>query len=438
MITTTRDVTEVPDEIARRIVLPEGHTDEEALYEAYAWLRNNAPVAKVHVEGYDPLWLVSKHADIIEIGRHPEIFTNAGGDGSHNPILQNQAGDEFTRQLTGGSLRVAHTSVFYDPPEIYQIRDIAVPSLRPGALKGWEDRIRNLAREAIDSQLTLGINEIDIVKDFCLLYPLRVIMTIVGFPPEDEPRMLSLTQEFFGTTDPETRREDIPESPEAAARQFWETIKGFYEYFDVVIDDRLENPRDDLATVISTAKHPETGEPWPREITWGWFINLANAGHDTTSSTLASIFEALATHPDQFERVKAHPELIRSLVNEGIRWASVAKHFMRQASADYELRGQQIKAGDRLMMLYQSANRDEDVFDAPTEFRLDRADNNHLTFGFGPHVCPGQNLARQELRIMLEELLPRLKSMEVIGPRKVVETNFIGGLRRLPMRLVLD
>ena len=123
--------------------------------------------------------------------------------------------------------------------------------------------------------------------------------------------------------------------------------------------------------------------------------------------------------------------------NEGLRWASPVKHFTRKALRDYELRGQQIKAGDRLVLLYQSANRDADVFEAPDEFRLDRKPNRHIAFGYGPHMCIGQHLAKQELRIMLEELLPRIASIDVTGERKVVQTNFVGGLRKLPMRLEL-
>ncbi|HXL19012.1 MAG TPA: cytochrome P450, partial [Streptosporangiaceae bacterium] len=179
------------------------------------------------------------------------------------------------------------------------------------------------------------------------------------------------------------------------------------------------------------------GELYPKEVAYGWFIAIATAGHDTTSSTLAGILEALAKHPGQLARVKADPSLIPDLVNEGLRWVSPVKHFVRQASQAYLLRGQQIAEGDRLMLLYQSANRDADVFEAPGEFRLDRRPNRQIAFGYGPHMCIGQHLAKQELRVMLEELLPRLVSLEITGGRKVVQTNFVGGLRRLPMRVEL-
>jgi cytochrome P450 len=429
----------VPDHIARQVILPTGHRDDQPLFEAYRWLRDNAPLAKVQVDGYDPLWLVVKHADIMEIERQPAVFPSGGGDtpGSHNPILQNQAGDAFTRSLTGGSLRVLETVTYLDPPEHTMIRDIAAAWFRPGSLRKWEDRIRELARQSIAASLRPGRNDLDIVAGFALTYPLHVIMTLLGVPATDEPRMMALTQEFFGTDDPDTQREDVtPLSPEAAAQQWSAAIRDFYTYFDALVESRRATPQDDLASIVANARRPD-GEFFPKEVAYGWYIAIATAGHDTTSSTLAGIAEVLAQHPDQLARAKADRALIPSLVNEGLRWVSPVKHFVREAGGDYLLRGQRIARGDRLMLLYQSANRDADAFDAPDEFRLDRKPNRQIAFGFGPHMCIGQHLAKLELRVMLEELLPRLVSLEVTGERKVVQTNFVGGLRRLPMRVEL-
>jgi len=429
----------VPDHIARQVVLPEGHRVDEPLFAAYQWLRENAPLAQVYVEGYDPLWLVAKHADIMEVEKQPAVFPSGGGakPGSHNPILQNQAGDEFTRSLTGGSLRILDAVPYLDPPEHTMVRNIAAEWFRPASLKKWEDRIRDLAREAIATRLHPGPNDLDIVEDFTLSFPLHVIMTLFGVPAEDEPRMMALTQDFFGTADPEAQRADVtPLSPEAAAQQWSAAIRDFFAYFDVLVEDRRAEPRDDLASIIANARRPD-GELFPKEVAYGWFIAIATAGHDTTSTTLSGILEVLAQHPGQFARVKADPSLIPGLIEEGLRWVSPVKHFVRQASQDYLLRGQQIAEGDRLMLLYQSANRDADVFEAPGEFRLDRKPNRQIAFGYGPHMCVGQHLSRLELRVMLEELLPRLVSLEITGDRKVLQTNFVGGLRRLPMRLEL-
>jgi cytochrome P450 len=429
----------MPDDVARQIVLPEGHRDDGLLFEAYRWLRDNNPLALVTVAGYDPIWLVSKHADVMEIERQPHVFTSGGADqpGSHNPILQNQVGDEFTQKLTGGSLRILDTITYLDPPEHTAVKDIAAAWFRPANLRKWEDAIRSLAREAIERYLRVGTNDLDFVQQFALFYPLHVIMTLFGVPEADEPRMMALTQQFFGAGDPDAQRADVdPLTPEAAAQQWAAAIQDFYAYFDVLVADRRRTPRDDLATIIASAR-TESGQYYPDTFAYGWFIAIATAGHDTTSSTMAGTIEQLALHPDQLAAVQRDPALIPDLVNEGLRWSSPVKHFTRRATQDCTVRGQAISQGDRFMLLYQSANRDPDVFDDPDSFRLQRRPNKHIAFGYGPHMCIGQHLAKLELRIIFEELLPRIKGIELIGERKVVQTNFVGGLRNLPVRLEL-
>ena len=443
-MTTTHTTEEavLPDEIARRLVLPEGHSDLTALHEAYKWLRDNMPVAKAVVEGYDPIWLVSKHADIQEVESLSEVFAAGGGTenpGSHNPILQNTAGDEFTKQLLGGSLRILDAIPYIDPPEHTHAKNMAFGYFKPPSVRKLEDQIRELANESIDHLKKLSERgEIDLVDDWALGFPLHVIMTLVGVPPEDEPRMMSLTQEFFGAADPEHQREDVEAlSPEAMAEQFSNTIQDFFAYFDALAEDRRANPRDDLATVVACAKLPD-GEYWPKTFVYGWYTAIFTAGHDTTSATLAGTLQQLALHPETLARVKADLSLVPNLIQEGLRYVAPVKHFMRLALKDYTLRGQTIKAGDRVMPLFQSGCRDEEVFDHPDEFDIDRNPNPHLAFGFGAHTCVGQHLAKQELKVMFEELLPRLESIEVTGPGKVTQTNFVGGLKHLPATVTIS
>lgn len=440
-MTTVHDTKEavLPDEIARRIVLPEGHADLDSLHEAYRWMRHNMPVGKAIVEGYDPLWLVSKYADIQEVeSLQPEVFSAGGGaqPGSHNPILTNQAGDEFTKGMLGGSLRLMDALPFLDPPEHTTVKNIVFDYFKPGRLKQLEGQTRDLANESIDKlkSVSAGGKQIDLLDDWALGYPLHVIMTLLGVPASDEPQMMALTQEFFGTADPEHQAEHIEVSPEAMAQQFAETVQTFYKYFDVLVEDRRANPRDDLSTLISLAKTPE-GEYWPAPYSYGWFMAICTAGHDTTSATLAGTLQQLALHPDVLARVKADPALINPLIQEGLRYVAPVKHFMRRADVDHELGGQMIKAGDRIMPLFQSACRDEDLFTNPDTFDIDRNPNNHMAFGFGPHTCVGQHLAKLELRVMFEQLLPRLDSIEVLGPGSVTHTNFVGGLKHLPAKV---
>jgi cytochrome P450 len=432
----------IPDEIAQRIVLHEGHADFAAVHEAYKWLRNNMPLGKAIVEGYDPIWLVSKHADIQEVETLTEIFTAGGGPehpGSHNPILQNRAGDEFTKQLLGGSLRILDTLPYIDPPEHTAVKNVAFDSFKPPSVKKLEGQMRGLAKEAVEQLKKLSAHgEIDLVDDWALGFPLHVIMTLLGVPREDEPRMLRLTQDFFGAGDAERQREDVEAlSPEAMAQQFAATIQDYFAYFDVLAEDRRAHPRDDLATVVACAKRPD-GEYWPKSYVYGWYMAIFTAGHDTTSATLAGTLQQLALHPDALARVKADLSLVPDLVQEGLRYVTPVKHFMRRALKDHTMRGQTIKAGDRLMPLYQSGSRDEEIFDHPDEFDIDRKPNNHLAFGFGPHTCVGQHLAKLELKVAFEELLPRLESIEITGPGTVTKTNWVGGLKHLPAKVTIS
>lgn len=441
-MTTAQDTKEaiLPDEIARRIVLPEGHADLKALHEAYKWMRHNMPVGKAKVEGYDDLWLVAKYEEIQEVEGQPEIFTAGGGDepGSHNPILANQAGDAFTKQFLGGSLRLMDALPYLDPPEHTTVKNIAFDYFKPSRLKALDGQIRELADQSINKLkgLSDGGKQIDLVDDWALGYPLHVVMTLFGIPESDEPMVMALTQEFFGTADPEhqTQEVDVAVTPEAMAQQFVETVQTFYKYFDNLIEDRRTNPRDDLSTLISVAKGPD-GEYWPTPYAYGWFMSVCTAGHDTTSATLAGTLQALALNPAELAKVKADPSLVGDLVNEGLRYVAPVKHFMRRATQDYELGGQHIKKGDRIMPLFQSACRDEDLFKDPDKFDISRKPNAHMAFGFGAHTCVGQHLAKLELRTMFEQLIPRLESIEVLGDGKVTHTNFVGGLKHLPAKV---
>lgn len=429
----------VPDDIAKQIVLPEGHRDEDKLFAAYAWLRENMPLGQAHVEGYDPFWLITKHADIMEVERQPNIFSNGGGEakGSHNPVFVNQAGDEFTKSLTGGSLRVLETLTYLDPPEHTDVKNITLDWFRPANLKQWEDTIRTLAQKKLGDLVERAQGgELDLLKDWAVFYPLHVIMTLCGIPEDDEPRMMGLTQDFFGVADPDAKREDVELTPDQAARQWAAAIADFYAYFDVFVEDRRANPKDDLATIIAVAKGAD-GEFLPKEVAYGYLVAIATAGHDTTSATLATGIEQLLAHPDQLQALKDDPSGIPTFVNEAIRWTSPVKQFCRRAEEDYELRGQQIKKGDRLLTLYQAANRDADVFENPDTFDSTRKPNKHIAFGYGPHMCIGQHVAKMELRIMFEELIPKLAGGRVTGERKVVQTNFVGGVKNLPVELDL-
>jgi cytochrome P450 len=197
--------------------------------------------------------------------------------------------------------------------------------------------------------------------------------------------------------------------------------------------ERRALPGDDLASVIANGR--VGGEPLPELQTMGYYIIVATAGHDTTSSTLAGGLEALARDPEQLRALQRDPARIDNAVEEMIRWITPVRHFMRTATEDYQLRGRRIAKGDGLLMSYLSANRDEDVFADPFRFDVARANaSSHLAFGTGVHFCLGANLARMELRVFFRELLPRLEWIELAGPAEYTAATFVGAPKRIPIR----
>jgi alpha-terpineol hydroxylase len=388
------------------------------------------PLGQARIDGFDPLRLVTRHADIMTIERDPELFHSCF-ENHDNPILQDQANDGFQRSLAGGSIRPMDTLTFFGPEEHARIRGGGAGWFLPKAIRVYEERIREQAREAVERLMSFD-GECDFVKDFALLYPLHVIMTMLGVPEEDEPQMLKLTQEFFGTHDPEEQREEVQLDPEAAAKMWRAATDGFNAYFTKLADQKRAQPEDNLGTYVATAT--VDGEPLEQSFQNGWYIAIASAGHDTTSSTIAGGIKALAENPDQLALAKGNPDLVPGLVDEALRWTSPVRHFLRTATADAEVNGHTIEKGDRLMLLYPSANRDEAVFEDPERFDITRRPNQHIAFGFGPHMCIGQHISKMEMRILMAELLPRLKSIELAGEPKYVQTNFVGGLKSLPVR----
>jgi alpha-terpineol hydroxylase len=417
----------IPDAIARAAVLPESYKDEKNItYPAFKWLRENNPLGQARLPGFDPLWLVTKYDDIREVERQPLLYPS----GVENPILNDQQGDAFIRSLCGGSIRSIDIVTYMDPPEHTEIRSVATEWFMPRNVRTFEGRIRELAKKHVERLVSLD-GEFDFVQDFALYYPLQVIMALFGVPEEDEPVMLKLTQEMFGAHEPDQQGE-IAVEPDAAARMWTAGVAGFYDYFGQKIVERRANPTDDLMSLIATAK--VRGEYLPDTFCSGWYIGVATAGHDTTASSLAGAILGMAQHPGQWEKVKNDPSLIPALVDEAIRWTSPVKHFMRSAAQDTELRGRKISAGDRLMLHYPSANRDEEIFTDPDAFDVERSGGRSIAFGVGPHACIGMHVAKLEMKILFEELLPLVESFEVTGTPAWVQTNFVGGMKSLPVR----
>ena len=418
----------IPAHIAETVVDPKAYADWDRSHEAFAWLRKNAPLDVAEIEGFDPFWVVSKHADILNIERQNDLFHNE----DRSATLTNKETDKKVREMMGGSPNLLRSLVQMDNPDHMQYRRLTQGWFMPQNLRKLEDRIREIARGFIDKMAEKG-DECDFARDVAFLYPLHVIMEVLGVPEIDEPRMLKLTQELFGAADPEVNRsgKEVSDTDTGLAN-IQATVADFFTYFVEMTEDRRKNPREDLASVIANGE--VYGKPLGHLEAMSYYIIAATAGHDTTSNTTGGALWALAENQDQFRKLKDDLSLIPSMVEESIRWETPVKHFMRTATDDTEVHGQKIKKGDWLFLAYPSGNRDEDVFDDPYSFKIDRSPNKHVAFGYGAHVCLGQHLGRMEMRVLWEELLPRLQSVELNGTPSRVQANFVSGPKSIPIK----
>lgn len=418
----------LPGHIAETLVTHAAYASE-ALFDAYRWMRANNPLGVAEVEGFDPFWAVTKHADILEISRNNARFPSA----VRATTLTTKSGDARAHAITG-TPHLVRSLVQMDEPDHMKYRLLTQAWFMPQSIKKREEEIRALAKEAVAGFVALP-GSCDFVKDVALHYPLRVVMNILGVPPEDFPRMLRLTQELFGASDPDTQRFRDALSDEQFAQVLLAVIQDFTDYFETISADRRAHPRDDLATLIANAEID--GAPIGAFEATGYYMIVATAGHDTTSSSTAGAMWALAIQPGLLERVKADPASIPALIEEAIRWTTPVKTFMRSAAEDAELRGRRIAKGDWLMLCYASGNRDEEVFEHSDRFDIDRTPNRQIAFGMGAHLCLGQHLARMEMRILFEELLPKLKSVKLAGEPRYSESWFVNGLKTLPVEFEL-
>jgi cytochrome P450 len=279
----------------------------------------------------------------------------------------------------------------------------------------------------VDKMMAAG-PECDFVQQVAVNYPLYVIMSLLGIPEADFPRRLKLTPELFGSADSEFKRGNSEEDQLPA-------LLDMFQYFNGVTASRREHPTEDLASAIANARID--GEPLSDLDTVSYYLIVATAGHDTTSSTISGGMHALIENPDQLALLRDDLGLMPRATEEMIRWVTPVKHFMRTAAENTTVRGTPIAAGESVLLSYASANRDEDVFDDPFRFDVRREPNKHVAFGYGVHFCMGAALARMEVNSFFSELLPRLKSIELGGDPQLVATTFVGGLKHLPVRYSL-
>jgi cytochrome P450 len=409
------------DGAAKVLADPTAYADDERLHAALTHLRANNPVAWVDNPPYRPFWAITKHADIMAIERDNNLFLS-----EPRPLLATaEADDVLKAQLEAGmGLR---TLIHMDDPHHRKVRKIGADWFRPKAMRDLQVRVDELAKRYVDKLRDVG-PECDFVTEIAVNFPLYVIMSLLGLPEEDFPRMHMLTQEMFGGDDEEFQRGKSPEDLLAV-------LADFFNYFAQLTASRREHPTEDLASAIANGRID--GEPLSDVDTASYYVIIASAGHDTTKDAISGGLLALIQNPGELERLRQNMDLMPTAVEEMIRWTTPVKEFMRTAAEDTTVRGVPIAKGESVYLAYVSGNRDEDVFDEPFRFDVGRDPNKHVAFGYGVHFCLGAALARMEMSSLFTELIPRLESIELAGEPELTATTFVGGLKHLPIRYSL-
>jgi hypothetical protein len=404
------------DEAGALLLEPSTYADDELVQRLTTQLREESPIQRVEHPDYPPLWLLTRHRDIkrVELAHHQMLQ----GTGFLEPHAQGAAYEDM-------GVPKLKMLIHMDGDEHRLYRSMTSSWFTPRNLSRLQARIAELAGQTVE-RMAATDGTCDFATDVAMPFPLQVILSMLGLPEADYPLMLKLTQQMLGSNDPEYSSDVLTPA------QLMDSIAAFVDYFNGVTADRQANPTDDLASVIANAQLPD-GAPIPLDRSIGYYTIFAVAGHDTTSAALAGGLQALIEHPDQLGRLQEHPDLMGPAVDELIRWVTPVKHFIRTASVPFDVGGQSLYRGEIVFMSYPAANRDPEVFVDPMDLDIARSPNDHLAFGIGAHYCLGAQLAKMELRSVLGQLLPRLRSVELAGKPELMRALMVGGLKHLPI-----
>jgi cholest-4-en-3-one 26-monooxygenase len=381
-------------------------------HDGFRLLRTEAPVHFHREPGGRGFWAITRHADVLAAGKDPALFSSHRG-GTNIPDYAQE--DLSVIQML---------MINMDPPQHAKYRKLSRMGFTPRMVAKMEPLVRRAAREIVDKVAPLGA--CDFVRAVSAELPLVVLCDILGVPQEDRGKLFDWSNRLIGFDDPEFQT-SIADAKQAAA-EVW-------MYANQLAAARRTAAAD--ADVISALVHAQVDGERLTELEIGcFFLLLAVAGNETTRNLISGGMLTLLEHPDQLARLRADPSLLPSAVEEMLRWISPVMHFRRTLTRDVELRGQRLREGDKAVLYYISANRDEEVFPEAHRFDVGRTPNEHLAFGGGEHFCLGASLARLEIRVMFEELLGRFARLELAGPVRRLRSNFINGWKEIPVRFV--
>ncbi len=406
-------MTTTPDVDSLDLVDPVRYARDGYPHAVWTRLRAEAPVAYIAPPGYEPFWAVTKHADITSIARKPLRFSSAQG---------------IQLRRTNEKVMPSEMVVMLDPPRHGPMRRVANMRLAPASVRTRHADIERIAVEILDAAAPAGASgEFDFVERIAAPFPLAVIACFLGVPRDDWDSLYRWSNEVIGHDDAEYRRPG--ETPGQTAKR----ARGeLYRYFERLVEQRRSNLEDDLVSELIRGEID--GKRLTKEQLIFYCELLVEAGNETTRNAISGGLLAFCEHRGEWEKLRGRPELLSDAVEEILRWVTPISHFTRTATEDCEVRGEKIRAGEQLALYFASANRDEEVFEDPFAFRVDRRPNPHLAFGFGEHFCMGAHLARVELAIVFRHLLDRLDSFEVAGPVERLSSIVNGSIKHLPLR----
>jgi cytochrome P450 len=366
-------------------------------------------------------WAVTRYDDLTAVHMDWETYSS-------------ELGAVAIEELDAEQLEIRKSMLETDPPRHTELRKICSKRFSARGVGKYEEWIRDVARNVLDQSLPLG--EFDFVNEISRELPIRFLCSIFTVPQEDAPELITWGDNMIANQDPDLSAAvvDRVDTEEYRFLPFRSpTALKVFEYADRQRDQRLADPADDVIQALTVAQ--SEGGLNEREF-HNYFALLMIAGNETTRHTISHGMLALMQHPEQLQLLRDEPERIPSATEEILRWATPVYHFRRTATRDAELHGQQIKTGDKVVTWYISANFDPEVFPDPHTFDVTRSPNDHVTFGpGGPHFCLGAHLARLETKILFQELIPRLDTIELSGPVERIRSNFVNDVKRMPVRV---
>jgi cholest-4-en-3-one 26-monooxygenase len=388
--------------------------EQRVPHEMFAVLRREAPVYWHEKNGGPGFWAITKYHDLKAISTNPTLFSSQ----RQGTLLLDPPADAlpFVQQIM----------LNMDPPQHRQYRALVNKAFTPRMISNLHNRIREMVRDIINGVIEKG--ECDFVEDVAALLPMEVICEMMGVPDEDRRSVYEVGNRMVGFDDPELQHDGKPREMVDAEAAFGE----MFVYATKLREKALQTPSDDLATALLNAELD--GEKLSENDFNFFFLLLLIAGNETTRTVTSNGMLSLLQHPNQLQALRGDPSLLNSAVEEILRYSPAVHTFRRTVTAETVLHDQKLRENDRLLIWYPSANRDEDVFNEPDTFDIRRSPNDHVAFGIGEHFCLGANLARLELREIFRGIITRLHDIEPTGPARRLRSNFINGVKEMPVR----